>query len=92
MADGVVPGDHEPIDRVLLGVLRYEEVLGVVAISSEGLVVGSAGISRQDADLVGALGAALVGAADRSVRHSGDPCCSLLPGRPSCFRSFWCCG
>jgi predicted regulator of Ras-like GTPase activity (Roadblock/LC7/MglB family) len=59
------------IDDVLFGLLRYREVLGAVTISCEGLVVGSAGISPQDADMVGALGAALVGAADRSARRLG---------------------
>jgi predicted regulator of Ras-like GTPase activity (Roadblock/LC7/MglB family) len=59
------------IDDVLFGLLRYREVLGAVTISCEGLVVGSAGISPQDAEVVGALGAALVGAADRSARRLG---------------------
>jgi len=62
---------EEGIEEALYRLLRYEEVLGAVAISSEGLVVGSAGVSRQDADVIGALGAALVGAADRSVRRLG---------------------
>jgi predicted regulator of Ras-like GTPase activity (Roadblock/LC7/MglB family) len=73
VADGVEldGGEDEGIDRFLFRLLRYEEVLGAVAISTEGLVVGSAGVSPQDADMVGALGAALVGAADRSARRLG---------------------
>ena len=59
------------IDDVLFEALRYEEVLGIVAVSREGLVVGSAGVARSDAELVGALGASLVGAADRTARRLG---------------------
>ena len=62
---------EKAIDQALFGLLRYEEVLGAVAISSEGLVLGSAGISPRDAEMVGALGASLVGAADRSSRRLG---------------------
>ena len=62
---------EKPIDQALFGLLRYEEVLGAVAISAEGLVLGSAGISPPDAEMVGALGASLVGAADRSTRRLG---------------------
>ena len=59
------------VDDVLFGLLRYEEVLGAVALSREGLVIGSAGVSRDDADRVGALGASLVGAAERTARRLG---------------------
>lgn len=59
------------VDQVLGRLLRYEEVLGAVAFSSEGLVVGSSGVSRRDADLVGALGASLVGVSHRTVRRLG---------------------
>ena len=59
------------IDDVLFGLLRYREVLGAVVLSQDGLVVGSLGVSRTDADLVGALGASLVGAADRTARRLG---------------------
>ena len=59
------------IDDVLFGLLRYREVLGAVVLSRDGLVVGSLGVSRTDADLVGALGASLVGAADRTARRLG---------------------
>ena len=68
---GIQAGPAGTIDDVLFGLLRYREVLGAVTISCEGLVVGSAGISPQDAEVVGALGAALVGATDRSARRLG---------------------
>lgn len=62
---------EKPIDETLFALLRYEEVLGAVAISNEGLVLGRAGVSPRDADVVGAMGASLVGAADRSARRLG---------------------
>jgi predicted regulator of Ras-like GTPase activity (Roadblock/LC7/MglB family) len=71
IVDGNDDDRAEEIDQVLFRLLRYEEVLGAVAISSEGLVVGSAGVGSQDAEMVGALGAALVGALDRSARRLG---------------------
>ena len=59
------------IDHVLLGVLEHEDVLGAVAVSVDGLVIASAGLPRTDADLVGALGASMVGAAERTARRLG---------------------
>lgn len=59
------------IDDVLYKLLRYREVLGAVALSREGLVVGAAGVSRVDVERVGALGASLVGAAERTARRLG---------------------
>ena len=59
------------IDAILVELLRHREVLGAVALSREGLVVGSAGIGRADAELAGALGASLVGAAERTARRLG---------------------
>lgn len=66
MTDGMAT-----VDGVLLETLRYREVLGAVAVSREGLVVGSAGISREDAEVVGALGASLVGVGERTARRLG---------------------
>lgn len=59
------------VDGVLMNLLGYEEVLGAVALSIDGLVIGSAGVCGPDADLVGALGASLVGAAERTARRLG---------------------
>lgn len=59
------------VDQVLRGLLRYEEILGVVAINTEGLVMGRAGIDAMDADVAGAMGAALVGATIRTARRLG---------------------
>lgn len=61
----------EGIGEALRAVLRYEEVLGAVAMSHEGLVLGTAAVDAQDAEWVGALGASLVGAADRTARRLG---------------------
>lgn len=63
--------DGASIDQVLFKTLRYDEILGAVAISREGLVVGRAGIGAEDAEVVGALGASLVGAAERTARRLG---------------------
>ena len=66
MDDGV-----DSVDMILAELLRYEEILGAVALSREGLVVGSAVVSRADAEIVGALGASIVGAAERTARRLG---------------------
>jgi predicted regulator of Ras-like GTPase activity (Roadblock/LC7/MglB family) len=59
------------VDDVLVELLRHEEIIGAVAVSVEGLVIGSAGIDDSDAELAGALGAALVGATERTIRRLG---------------------
>ena len=61
----------QTVDGLLGRLLRYREVLGAVAFSRDGLVVGSAGVPISDADRVGALGASLVGAAERTTRRLG---------------------
>src|SRR5262245_64657094 len=59
------------VDDVLVELLSHEEILGALAVSVEGLVIGCAGIDGADAELAGALGAALVGATERTVRRLG---------------------
>ena len=59
------------IDQILLGLLAYEEVIGAVIVTVEGLVMGSVGIVDDDIDLVSLLGASLVGVAERSTRRLG---------------------
>jgi len=61
----------DSIDTILSETMQYAEVLGAVAVSREGLVVGSAGMAQGDADLVGAIGASLIGAAERTARRLG---------------------
>jgi predicted regulator of Ras-like GTPase activity (Roadblock/LC7/MglB family) len=63
--DGLTVGD------VLGDLLRYEEILGVIAVSVEGLVMGTAGVVSEDIDLAAALGASLVGVAERTTRRLG---------------------
>jgi predicted regulator of Ras-like GTPase activity (Roadblock/LC7/MglB family) len=63
--------DTGVVDNILLDLLKHEEILGAVAVSIDGLVVGSAGVSQTDAELAGALGASLVGAAERTARRLG---------------------
>lgn len=63
--DGVAVGD------LLADLLRYEEILGVIAVSVEGLVMGTAGVASEDVDLAAALGASLIGVAERTTRRLG---------------------
>lgn len=65
--------NDEPRDMqsVLNELLRYEEILGVIAVSVEGLVMGTAGVTGEDVDLAAALGASLVGVAERTTRRLG---------------------
>jgi predicted regulator of Ras-like GTPase activity (Roadblock/LC7/MglB family) len=63
--------DTETVDDILKALLSYEEVLGVVAVTVEGLVMGSVGIVEDDIDVVSLLGASLVGVAERSTRRLG---------------------
>lgn len=44
------------MDEELYGLLEYREVLGVVSITADGLVVASAGVESDDADVIGAAG------------------------------------
>ncbi len=59
------------LNQILSDLLTYEEVLAAVAVTVEGLVMGSAGMFDADIDLVSLLGASLVGVAERSTRRLG---------------------
>jgi predicted regulator of Ras-like GTPase activity (Roadblock/LC7/MglB family) len=63
--------DAQPMEELLSELLRYEEILGVIAVSVEGLVMGTAGVTGEDIDLAAALGASLVGVAERTTRRMG---------------------
>jgi predicted regulator of Ras-like GTPase activity (Roadblock/LC7/MglB family) len=65
--------DDEPqaMEELLSDLLRYDEILGVIAVSVEGLVMGTAGVTGEDVDLTAALGASLVGVAERTTRRIG---------------------
>jgi predicted regulator of Ras-like GTPase activity (Roadblock/LC7/MglB family) len=56
------------MDDELRGLLEYEGVLSALATSPDGLVVAAAGLSGDDAEILGAAGSMLV---DSSV-DSGD--------------------
>lgn len=66
MHDG--PGE---LEAMLADLLKYREILGVIAVSVEGLVMGTAGVIGEDVDLAAALGASLVGVAERTTRRLG---------------------
>jgi predicted regulator of Ras-like GTPase activity (Roadblock/LC7/MglB family) len=68
---GVMTVDTGFVDGILLDLLKHSSILAAVAVSIDGLVVGSAGVSRTDAEMAGALGASLVGAAERTARRLG---------------------
>lgn len=59
------------MESLLNDLLRFDEILGVIAVSVEGLVMGTAGVTGEDIDLAAALGASLVGVAERTTRRMG---------------------
>jgi predicted regulator of Ras-like GTPase activity (Roadblock/LC7/MglB family) len=59
------------VDVILRSVLAYDEVVGAVAVNTEGLVMGSAGMTETDVDIVSLLGASLTGVAERTARRLG---------------------
>jgi predicted regulator of Ras-like GTPase activity (Roadblock/LC7/MglB family) len=59
------------VDQVLKGLLEFDEVLGAVIVTVEGLVMGSIGLVDSDVDLISLLGASLAGVAERSTRRLG---------------------
>jgi len=63
--------EPQAMESLLNDLLRYDEILGVIAVSVEGLVMGTAGVSGEDIDLAAALGASLVGVAERTTRRMG---------------------
>ncbi len=50
------------MDKHLLGLLEYRDVLSAVAATWDGLVIAAAGLTGEDAEVVAAAGSALVGA------------------------------
>lgn len=59
------------VDVILRTLLAYDEVVGAVAVNTEGLVMGSAGMTETDVDVVSLLGASLTGVAERTTRRLG---------------------
>jgi predicted regulator of Ras-like GTPase activity (Roadblock/LC7/MglB family) len=59
------------VDVVLRTLLAYDEVVGAVAVNTDGLVMGSAGMTETDVDVVSLLGASLTGVAERTTRRLG---------------------
>lgn len=57
------------VNAALQELLRYKEILGAIAVSVDGLVIGSAGVEEEDADFLAVLGSSLVGVAERSIRR-----------------------
>ncbi len=54
------------MERELLSLMNYQDVLGAVASTHDGLVVASAGLDSFDAETVAAAGSALVSGAGGS--------------------------
>lgn len=52
------------MDEQLVSLLDYEGVLGVLATTSDGLVIAAAGLSGEDADVVAAAGTSLLASRD----------------------------
>lgn len=79
------------MEQMLGDLLRYEEVLGAVVFSGEGLPLASAGVASADAELVGALGASMLGAVDRTSRRIGaGPVESMAMKVPEGMVHLWC--
>jgi predicted regulator of Ras-like GTPase activity (Roadblock/LC7/MglB family) len=79
------------VEQMLSDLLRYEEVLGAVVFSGEGLPLASAGVADADAELVGALGASMLGAVDRTSRRIGvGPVESVAMAASEGMIHLWC--
>ena len=59
------------VDVILRNLLGYDEIIGALAVNSEGLVMGSAGMIETDIDVVSLLGASLAGVAERTAQRLG---------------------
>ena len=59
------------VDALLRDLLAYEEIFGAVAVNSEGLVLGSAGLVEADVDVISLMGASLVGVTERATHRLG---------------------
>ena len=59
------------VDVILRNLLGFDEIIGAVAVNSEGLVMGSAGMIETDVDVVSLLGASLAGVAERTAHRLG---------------------
>jgi predicted regulator of Ras-like GTPase activity (Roadblock/LC7/MglB family) len=59
------------VDAMLRELLAYEEIFGAVAVNSEGLVLGSAGVVESDIDVISLMGASLVGVSERATHRLG---------------------
>lgn len=56
----------------LLALLNYQDILGVVASTTDGLVVAAAGVPSDDADVIAAASAAFARTLEESGARSGN--------------------
>jgi predicted regulator of Ras-like GTPase activity (Roadblock/LC7/MglB family) len=59
------------MDDQLLALLDYQGVLGAVGATRDGLVIGAAGLSGDDAEVVGAAGSTLWSSIEEAGEESG---------------------
>lgn len=79
------------MEQELTDLLRYEEIVDAVVFTGEGSPIASAGVPHTDADLVGALGASLLGAVDRTSRRIGvGPVETVTMRAGSSMVHLWC--
>jgi predicted regulator of Ras-like GTPase activity (Roadblock/LC7/MglB family) len=71
-------GGAEAIQRQLQDLFARPDVLGVVAASRDGLVLGAVGMPADQAGLIAALGAPLASVADRAMERLGERAPNLL--------------
>jgi predicted regulator of Ras-like GTPase activity (Roadblock/LC7/MglB family) len=60
------------VRSLLTELIEHDAVLGAIAVTAEGLVMAAAGIEDDEAEMIGALGASLVGVAERTIRRLGS--------------------
>lgn len=65
--------DHRTttVDAILCELLEYDEITGALAVNSDGLVLGSAGLIETDVDVVSLMGASMVGVTERTANRLG---------------------
>ena len=59
------------VDAILRELLEYDEITGALAVNSDGLVLGSAGLIETDVDVVSLMGASMVGVTERTANRLG---------------------
>ncbi len=57
--------------QIFPDLLWYQEILGAVAVASDGMVIDSTGLSSEDTHLLASLAGSVLAVADRTAHHLG---------------------